>query len=693
MLTLVGPGSIGKTRLAIESAARYAGTTGNPIYFVNLQSVHSTSQLTAAIANALELTPGGSRPLRDQLLNHLRDWTLLLVLDNFEQMLVSQPATSEQTDDATDLLIDILHAAPNVKVIVTSREVLNLQEEAIFSVSGLPFPFDSSADNLADFSAIQLFTERAQRVRRDFSLANERNDVVRLCRLVGGMPLAIELAASWIKTLTCGDIAVEIQRNLDFLTTGLRNVPERHRNMQAVFNQSWALLTEQERTIFKRLSVFLGGFQREAASKVAGASLATLTSLVDKSLVRWDPDGRYQIHELSRQYAQEKLEQTPDEAQRIRTKHCEYYAGLLHKYERIILKDNHLEAMAAIEVDLGNIWQAWHWAVAERNVDAIAGCIYNLLNYNDLKGLHLETIMLFSEAIAHLEKPAMGEQTTTTIAHILSQMGYPYMRLGQWAKSEATFSKANLLYEKTGATPLPVLGGDPLAGLSFCAAAQGKYGRMMELGQELLQRSMKREDKENQVIGLRILTIAYFALGNFETAYARAQEAYALIEQIRLWWYGAGVLTDLGNIACEMGDYRQARIHFKQSYRIARDQIKDRYRIAESLYHLAKLACLEEAYEQAEGLYKESLRIYRDLNFRVHMAYVLRGLGNVILVQGVIGAARQHFREALEIFEDTKHRPGSLEVLTDICVLYTQVGHQHRVLALLHLAFNHPAST
>ena len=222
------------------------------------------------------------------------------MLDNFEHLL-----------EGTEVLTELLAAAPNIKLLVTSREVLNLQEEWLYPVRGLQYPKTGDAEQPGAYSAVQLFIERARRVRGDLTLADEQAAVVRICQLVEGMPLALELASSWMKALQADEIATEIQRSIDFLSTSLRNVPQRHQSMQAVFEQTWRRLSEEEQRVFRALAVFSGGFRREAAQAVTSVSMHVLSGLVDKSLLTREPDGRYQIHELLRQYPQTRLETGP----------------------------------------------------------------------------------------------------------------------------------------------------------------------------------------------------------------------------------------------------------------------------------------------------------------------------------------------------------------------------------------------
>jgi predicted ATPase len=291
LMTLIGPGGIGKTRLAIQAAAEAQSHFKDGVCFVGLQPVSSTDFLVPALADALQLTFYGQESPRAQLFHYVSPRNLLLVLDNFEHLL-----------DGVALLIEILEAAPQIKLLVTSRETLNVREEWVREVAAMQVPRNEQDLDLDSYDAAQLFFERARQARGDFKEDRERSYVIRICQLVGGLPLAIELSAARVRTMSCAQIAEEIQRSMGFLSTALRNVPERHRDMYAVFEPSWNRLTCSQRGSFVRLSVFRGGFEREAAEQVAGASPQLLTALVDKSLLRVTPTGRFEMHELVRHH-------------------------------------------------------------------------------------------------------------------------------------------------------------------------------------------------------------------------------------------------------------------------------------------------------------------------------------------------------------------------------------------------------
>jgi len=318
LLTLTGPGGIGKTRLAVEAVTRCADSFAHGVRFAPVTGLSSVERLVSAIADAVNLAFNSSTKPTIQLLNHLREKDMLLVLDGFEHLV-----------PVAGLLADIIRQAPKVVLFVTSRERLGLQEEWVFDVQGLPYPRDKSLDALESYSAVSLFVQRARRVRVGFSLSpGNALYVIRICQLVEGMPLAIELAAEQLPTFSCRDIAHEIERNLSFLAVEQHDMTLRHRSMRVVFDRSWDLLSTEEKSVLQQLSAFRGGFSKKAAERRAGASASLLAALVDKSLVRRSSAGRYGMYELIRRYAGERLQEGTD-PERLLSVKLDYTAGLL----------------------------------------------------------------------------------------------------------------------------------------------------------------------------------------------------------------------------------------------------------------------------------------------------------------------------------------------------------------------------
>ncbi len=402
LLTLVGPGGIGKTRLAMEVASRKREAFPDGLFFVPLAPLNRSDDLLTAIAGATPFRfQQDDRSPRDQFFAYLGEkqaQRLLLVLDNFEHLL-----------EGVAIVSDILAATTNLKILVTSREALNLQEEWVRQIAGLAYPHQENGRAIEDYSAVQLFVERARRIRGDFDLAEDSKSVVDVCRLVEGMPLAIELAVGWLTTLRPADIAQELQQNLDILATRSRNLPERHRTLRSVFNQSWQLMSEGEREVFPKLSIFRGGFTREAAQAVAGASLQTLARLIDQSLVRLNAAGRYEVHELLRQYGAEQLA-AAGQAETVPQTYIDYYLGLLHRLEPDIKGHQQLAALDTIATDFENVRHAWQHAIEQRRYGALSQAVESLQWFADMRGRYHDVVHLLRDAVEAFPRTPDPEQ-------------------------------------------------------------------------------------------------------------------------------------------------------------------------------------------------------------------------------------------------------------------------------------------
>jgi len=354
LLTLVGPGGAGKTRLAIEAAARRAEHYPHGVHFIPLVSVVSPEFLAPAVAESVQFAVDGAHSgfsAQDQLLDYLSERSTLLVLDNFEHLV-----------EGSGFLSELIERAPYVHLLATSRERLNVQSEWVLDVEGL----DLGKNGNETASAARLFVERATQVVPGFALEDaEHAHVLRICRLVDGMPLGIELAASWTSVLSAAEIADEIEGNIDFLATSMRDVPERHRSLRAAIDQSWRLLTDEQRSAFSRLSVLRGSFDRGAATAVTGGDLHLLSELVAKSLVRRPDFGRFELHELLRQYAAEQLRASPVEEAAARKRHARHYAAMLLDRQTALMGHELAVARDELRAELDNLRAAVEWLVLE----------------------------------------------------------------------------------------------------------------------------------------------------------------------------------------------------------------------------------------------------------------------------------------------------------------------------------------
>jgi len=534
----------------MQVAAACADQFGDGVYFVPLQPLSSPEFIVSTILDVVSFQSRPEGDLKEQLFQYLREKGLLLVLDNFEHLM-----------EGADLLTELLAAAPDIKLLVTSREVLNLQEEWLYSVPGLSYPETEDDEEPEAYSAIQLFVERAQQVRADLSLANEQAAVILICQLVEGMPLALELAAGWAKALRTDEIAVEIQRSLDFLSTSLRNVPQRHQSMQAVFEQTWERLTDEEQCVFRTLSVFSGSFQREAAEAVADVSLRALLDLVDKSLLTREPNGRYHMHELLRQYAQAWLETLPDEAFRIHDLHAAYYARFLYERDNNLSGGRQREAALEIEAEIDNIRAAWAWVVEHSGIKAIEQAQHPLFLFYLFQSRSLEGIGAFEKAAQMLDNG--DPRMEVLLARVLCSLGWICVGRGALEQAQVVLERSYMLQSRHAVLSPPGLGSDPRPTLAFVYLVLGSnIDAAEQLTQDAFRDHTLREDRFNLATAYDQLAAIARVRGQYEAARDYAQQAYACTIATGDAYMGSQVSLGMGDGLSIVGRHGRCQTAF-----------------------------------------------------------------------------------------------------------------------------------
>jgi len=530
LLTILGAGGVGKTRVALEAGAAQLGNFQHGVYFISLAPLQSVEDIVPTTAEALGFSfYEGGQP-RQQLLDYLRQKAMLIIMDNFEHLLVC-PEPGRR--DGVGLVSDVLQIAPEVKVLCTSRARLNVQGECLFHLAGMDFPDwetpEDAADpaGRADYSAVKLFLQSARRVKPGFELtAAELKYVARICRLVQGMPLGILLAAAWLTILTPAEIAAEIEASLDFLEADLRDVPDRQRSMRAVFDHSWNLLSTQEQAVMQALSVFRGGFDREAAQQVTGAALRELRALVDKSLLQRDPAGRYGIHELLRQYAAEKLGQVPAEEYAIRDAHAIYYTVFLASRGAPLRGIDQKQVLAEIRAEVDNIRTGWDWAVTQGKLDEIEQSLAPLARFCRIRGWYREGEALFSRAAQRLSE-THEDRARLLRGKLLLQQGRFANLLGKETEADRLLGASLAIYRQLGANR------DAAYAVCLLGGCENLFGLpRRELCLEGL--SLFRELGDQRGIALALHGLAWCAWHGGEYAEAKQsfQESLALFRQV-----------------------------------------------------------------------------------------------------------------------------------------------------------------
>jgi predicted ATPase len=676
LLTICGTGGIGKTRLALQVATEYRHLFPHGVCFVPLSSVDSAERLISAILERLGLTLSGTEKSNLQLLDYLRARSILLVLDNFEHLA-----------EAAGLLSEVLEQASAIRIVVTSRERLNLHGETLFPLDGLQLPPVALGDEAERYEAVQLFVRSAQRVQPNFALdAEEMASVVRICRLVEGIPLALELASAWVRVLRCSEIADAIQRDRDFLSASFRDLPERHRSLRASFESAWRLLSDEEKTAYRRLALFRGGFTREAAHAVTGTSFTLLSALLDKSLVRRASARRFEIVEVLRQFAEERLLADPLESAQVQQLHTDHYAALLERAEQS-------EDADEVAADLENCRAAWRHAVRVRQLEPIAQSLHALYTFYDSRGWVREGEEMMAAAAASLNSrrettDAQRARRDLLLAKLQVRQGVFCSDLGLSLKARELLEKALDHFRQAGEQAETAFALDQLGSLlnktGHSHEAKRLYTESMSIYRELGDlRSIGR-------LATHLGNVA-FAQGEYDEAQRLYRESAALLKDVGDRSGMAAPLRNLGVIASLHDAHVEALQLFRESLQIAREQ-NDQRGIVHSLQNLGFAAYRAGAFAEAERYLHEGVGICREMGFRRLLAFCLNALGNVAAAADREARARDLYHQALGIALEIGETPLLLEILIGTARLRQRAADYEGAAELLALIRHHPAS-
>jgi len=591
LLTLIGPGGVGKTRLAYQAATGKARDFASGVCAVSLAGLASPDYVLPTIAEHLTLPLYGSVDQKTRVLDYLREKHLLLVVDNCEHVL-----------DGMGLLAEILATAANVKILATSRERLNLQGEWLFPVQGLAFPQDENEPGAEAYSAVQLFMQSARRGGPGFHL-DDIAAVTRVCQLVEGLPLALELAASWAHQMPCARIAAHIERDLDFLSTNLRDVPERHRSAGALFEHSWRLLSSEEQAVLRKLSVFRGGFDADAATYIAGAALRMLSRLSEKSLVRANSSGRYDLHELLRQFAEEKLREA-DEFATARDKHLDYFVTWAERANVGLRGGEQMQWFGHIETEHNNLRAALRWGI-------------------------------------NGQRPETGLRLAVALWYFWFRRGYwregfEWLKVGIERTEGDTSTRAHAMY---GAATL-------LAQLD--SVMTGSY----------LNEGLHMGEKLGLPDLVAMLYVSFSLMeADYEKATALFEQAISLLRQVEARFRLTAALLLYGDRARAQGDLSRAEVLYQECFDIAQAD-QNRELMASPLGNLGRLAMYRDDYERAAVLLQQAIALARASRNRIAIADWLIHLGMLELYRGEYDAAREHLEETLALFRDFGNQMG-----------------------------------
>lgn len=611
LLTLLGPGGSGKTRLALQVAAEIIEEFPDGTFFVPLAPLKTPDNITSAIGESLNIVFHGNYDSNTQLIDFLRPKKLLLILDNCEHL-------------SGDMHIpdDILSNSPEVKIIITSRERLRLHGEWIVELAGMKFPDDPLKEKPENYDGIQFFLESAQRIVSDLNPSpDDFLSIVSICKSVGGMPLGIELAASWIRILSCREIAEELD-NLDFLSSTIKNLPNRHQSLRAVFNYSWNLLSDEEKLALSRLSVFQGSFDRTAVREVADVSLIHLSELTDKSLMYKTESGRYRLHELVHQFAEEKLMEFPEENIKIREYHCGYYARFVINREISLKTGNPVSVFQEMTEKIGNIQNGWNYALLNNRHHDLENYMEGLSSYLGYSGLFQNGENLFSEAVTHLSEGKTSSNSEKLLAYALVHQA--------WFMSHSLKGKTRPILERS-------------------------------------IRIFKRfEDTDGEAQALNCLGNICYINGDYSVAEYFLEQSLELRRKTGNQREISCTLNNLANIAFEQKDFKRANSLYMESLSIGRD-IDDTRGISVALANLGSIAAAQKRYEEAMNLLIESIEIQKEIGDEFNSALIGCDLASVLLKLVQPEAAKELYETGLLTFSKLGHVWGIVKSHTGLC--------------------------
>jgi DNA-binding SARP family transcriptional activator/tetratricopeptide (TPR) repeat protein len=597
LLTLVGPGGIGKTRLALEVATRVEPAFAAGADFVGLEAVATEEAMVTAVASALGVAPVAGEPLRDQLLERVRTRRSLLVLDNMEHLL-----------EHLALVTDLLASGPGLTMLTTSRQPLGLEGESVHAVGGLHVPREPERADGSD--ALALLALAGRRVRSDFDVDEDPGSAIRVCRLLGGMPLAIEMAAGWLRVLSLEEVATELADGIDLLEGRNRNAPERQRDMRTLFASSWDRLSAREKRALTRLSVFRGGFDRRAARAVGDVGVPMLLALVNRSFLTREATGRFVQHPLVGRYVRERAEQWPDIVHEARDRHARVFTS------RMRSEGAQHAGMEAGTVDpawlpdLENLHEAWRWAADHGREDLLDAAVGTLTDLSIETSRHAEGIIAFARAAGRLLPESLVR------GRILRHWGALHNWHTEYEAAVALLDESIAIFEK-------------------------------------------HEARRDEALALHLLALSYaYTFRPSRDMRALWKRALRLFRQVGDRYHEA---RNLGDLASGERDPTEREDLLRRSVHLFRE-VEGRYGMTLSLYNLSVCLCwtygrYAEAYEPVT----EAVDTERAHGLPFRLAWWRNWQGTVATYRGRTEAAEACFGEARAIGETLERGFGRWE--------------------------------
>lgn len=669
LVTILGPGGVGKTHLA-EHFARENGTTySGGVFITRLGGVTSPELLWSAVGESVGVGHADARDAQSRLVRAIGKKHVLLILDGFEHL--ARAATSVQS---------FLEQTPKARVLVTSRERLNVSAEAVLDLEGLTVPARDERADPTKHSSIQLFLHRARLVAPRFALTPDtERSVSRICQLVGGLPLALEMAASMLRSLDSAALAAELERNVDILQSTLRDAPLRHRTLRAVFEQSWASLDSEQREALGRLSIFAAGFSRGAARVVTGVSVHTLAALVDKSLLRYTGSDRYQLHEAIRQHARQRLPTASRDE--VANAHAEYY-GTFVQARAVALKGKQQEGVAKETIrEIAEVRAGWQHALSTDQDALLEKYVDGLYMLYQIRGWFREGAVAFRPVLT-------GELNTLTKARVLARYGMFLLRIGELTPSREAALRSLRVFRKLHArSDMPVV----LRALAEYATVKGRYAVAARLLRHSARLCTESGDRRELASTLLHMGTALLPSGQYMEAETVLRQSVALFESLGDDSTLSIAMTSLGAFLVNHGQADEAEEVLKRALVASRSFGNTRITAA-ALLNLGQLSMARGDLSLASALSREALDGFQAAGIEEGFVAASRVLGDIYLSMEQEDDALRHYRSALQSAARIGSTRWTMAPLAGIAEVFVRRGDIGRATDLLAVILSEQAT-
>ena len=671
LVSLVGPGGVGKTRLALETARQTLQLEifSDGVFMVMLEAITDLETLLSRIVLALKLSLKPDAPVIEQIIWGIADRRILLVFDNFEHLL-----------EHAVHLTRLLEQCPNLRMIVTSRERLNLHSEWVTPLGGLSLISEQDA-------ALELFLDRAARIGIHTLTPEEQNDALEICKLVHGFPLAIELAVPLLRALSLSELRADLGRNLDLLDNTLRDTPERHRSIRAVFEHSWKMLTPLEQHALAQLAVFRGGATREAIGAITATKLQTLASLTDKTLVQRDENTHFRIHPLLYQFTFQKLLELPDFEASF-AHHSDYYLNKLEQDTSQIRRSNAANAMNNIEAELENIRAAWLHAIQYRQAARLEK-VQDVVVFFDQRSRYAEGLMWFDEVIDVLEA---DPTQPLAFAGMLVGAAWLQYRLGRNQEARERAERAANLTRTMIDVGEEILS-KALNTLGSIALANEEYRESLIFGEEAMEIAHKQGDLTREATCLINLANTERMLGLNQKAKNRYEKALAIAKSNKIFNLEILVLLNLGDLFLSSEEYydQSVFISLLEEGLLLSEKIGDPLTILHFYWLLSRFYFnsmnYEESERKAEIAYEKSLRINK-FDAQAGIFFIQ---GRIAQAGNKINQARDYFLKGLNLAYKIDEIYLILDALIFLSDLAIQCDQKNLAIEYLQVVIQHPS--